>query len=286
MLRFLAFAVMLTLPLRAAEMAPPTAREIIQRAFKAADANDRLALQYTFHERIEEKFLGKHGKVKHDESKTWDVTLLDGSEYKRLIAKNGEPLGRKEEAREQRKLEKNLAKMRRETEKERRKRRARIEREHAEDRRFIREITRAYDFRLVREETANGVDTYVISATPRADYEPSFRKAKALKKVRGELWIAKGDYGWVKAELETTESFSWGFFLLRLHKGARVHLSQRLVDNEVWLMDNWRVEASGRAGLIAKFRGEFLGSYDNFRKFSTDSSITFGEPVNEPPRRR
>jgi hypothetical protein len=119
----------------------------------------------------------------------------------------------------------------------------------------------------------------VIHAEPRPDYEPSFRKAGVLRKLRGDLWISKADYGWMQAKIDTIEDFSWGLFLVKFKKGAEITFKQRWVNDEVWLIDNWHVKMRARAGLVVGINGEFDGTYSNFRKFSSDSSITFGETL-------
>jgi len=253
--------------------------EIIRRAFDASEANFQTARDYTYHERIEHIFRNKKGKVEEQESKTWEVVLVDGSEHRRLIAKNDEPLGAKQEAKEERKLQKSIEKMRGETPEQRAKRRAKAAKERERDQRYIREIIRAYDFKMWGEEPIDGIDAWVIYAEPRPGYEPSFRRANVLKKLRGRLWISKADYGWIKADIDTIEGFSWGLFLLKLHRGAKIEFTQQWFNDEVWLLDSWRVQMSGRAGLIARFDGELLGNCSNFRKFSADSSITFGDAL-------
>ena len=75
-------------PLRAAEDALP----IIQKAFEAARANDALVRQYVFHERIEQRRFNRRGVEKKRGSETWDVTLYEGSDYRRLIARDDRPL--------------------------------------------------------------------------------------------------------------------------------------------------------------------------------------------------
>jgi len=227
------FCLSMFCPARAAADALP----IIEKAFEAAQANEAIVRSYVFHERIEERRLNKKGEQKRLESTTHDVTLLDGSEYRRLIAKDDEPLDEKAAAKEQRKLEKKIEKMRNETPKQREKRLAKIEKERDEEDEFLEEITRAFDFRLAGEEEIDGLVAHVISAEPKPGYEPSSREAKVLTQLRATLWISKDDHGWVKAEMETLGDTKWGI-MLKLHEGAQIRLKQRRLNDEVWLPDN------------------------------------------------
>jgi hypothetical protein len=254
-----------------ATLADDDAFEIIQKAFEAADANRELAELYVFRERIESRLLTKKGNVKKQESKTWDVTLLDGSVYRRLVAIDDEPLSEKKDTKEQRKLEKQVEKLRKESPAQREKRLAKVEEERQEGAEFLEEITRAFDFTLAGEERVAGVDTWVIDAEPRPGYEPSSKQSRVLGKVRCRFWIAQDDYGWVKADIDTFEPFSWS--VIKIKPGAKISFTQQRVNDEVWLMDTWEVAARARAVLVIGFNGEFAGSYSDFRKFTTSTDV-------------
>ncbi len=251
------------------------ARAIIEQAFEAARANETIARDYVYHERVEETRFNKKGGVKKHEVHTWDVTLLDNSEYRRLIAINDKPLFPETEAKEQRKLEKQLEKMRNETPKKRKKRLAKIEKQRKEGEEFLEEITKAFDFRLEKEEAVAGVATHVISFTPKSGYVPKTREAKVLPKVRGTIWIAKEDHAWVQADMETIGNIRWAV-IFKLNEGARVRFTQRRHNEEVWLTDNWHLRIKARVAFV-KYDAEVKGSYSNFRKFETDSTPLLGE---------
>lgn len=269
---FLHFCLLLCSPAYgfAAEL---TAREIVERATAAGDRNDRIARNYTFHERREERTYRSNGDLGSSKSKTWDVTLLEGSEYRRLIARDDQPLSPKQEASEQRKLERSIEKMRRQTEGERAKRLRKLKADRDEEQRLREEVARCFDFRLAGEDELGGVASYVIDAEPRADCKPTLRQAKILPKLRGRLWVAKRDFGWVRVEVETIERISFGWFLFRLNKGSTMEFTQRFVNDEVWLVDNWRVRFRARVGLVKGYNGEVLGAYSEFRKFTADSRV-------------
>ncbi len=245
---------------------------IVEKAFLAAKDNQVVARSYVFRERVEERRFTKKGAEKKLESRTYDVTLLDSSEYRRLVAIDDEPLNEKAAAREQRNLEKQIERMRNESPKQREKRLNKVEQERQESDEFLEEITRGFDFRLRGEESLDGVATYVISAEPKAGYAPSSREAKMLTKLRGTLWISKADHAWVKADLEVFDDITWGI-LFKLREGATIRFTQRRLNDEVWLPDRWHVRATARAALVFKFNGEFSGSYSDYKRFTTDSTV-------------
>ena len=247
--------------------------EIVRRAFAADEQNDKQARNYTFHERSERRSFDKKGRLKSSRSKTHDLTILDGSVYRRLIARNDQALDPKEEGKEQKKLEKSIARMQKETPPQRKKRLAKQEKKKAVEREFVAEVQRAYDFQLVGEDCVDGIETYVIDAQPKPDYKPASRRARILPKLRGTFWIAKDDYAWVKLEAETIKKVSFGLFLFKLNKGAKLQFEKTRVNDEVWLVDTFRVRFKARLGLVKGFNSEFVSTYNNFRKFTASSRV-------------
>lgn len=256
-------------PVRAGDDALP----IIEKAFEAARANEALVREYVFHERIEERRLNRKGDEIKRQSETYDVTLFEGSDYQRLIARNDRPLDPDAEAKEQRKLDKHIQKLVNETPRQRRQRLARVEKEHRQGEEFLEEITRAFDFRVIREEEVDGMETWVISADPKPGYRPTGRMARVLPNVRATLWVAREGYAWVQAEIETFSDMTWAM-VYRLRKGTQIRFKQRLVDDEVWVTERWDVRLRANIALVYRLHAELTGTYSNFRRFSTDTTAT------------
>src|SRR6478735_4856175 len=82
------------------------AREIVRRSVNVGDENLKAARNYTFRERSEERTLDGAGRVTKTESETRDITVLSGSPYRRLIARDDKPLPPKDERKEDEKLRK------------------------------------------------------------------------------------------------------------------------------------------------------------------------------------
>src|SRR5215467_167900 len=103
---------------------PPTndPKEIIRRSVEIDHRMMERARNYTCQQREVEKHLDSHGNAKSTEIKTWDITILYGEPYSRLIQKNDQPLNEKDEKKEQEKLDKFVARHKAESEDERRKR--------------------------------------------------------------------------------------------------------------------------------------------------------------------
>jgi len=266
---------------------PPTtdAREIVRRSVEADHKSWELVRSYTCRQREVEKQIGKHGEIKSTAIKTYDVNFYYGREYSRLIEKDDQPLNEADQKKEDEKLEKFLAKLRDQSEEEREKRAAKEKKEHDEERAFLRDMVNAYDFTLLGEENIGGAETYVIQAIPRKDFHPTQPHADILSKIKGKIWIEKKEYNWVKVEAESIDTISFGFFLARIHKGARLNFEQVHLNDEVWLVRRFFISGGARLALVKNEAIEQEDTFSNYKKFVTTSRILPGAkevPAEQP----
>ncbi|MCL4402441.1 MAG: hypothetical protein M1436_07250 [Acidobacteria bacterium] len=259
------------------------AREIVRRSVEADRAAQNLARSYTFVERLDYREKDGSGQVKRREIKTFDVTLADGTPYRRLIERDDKPLSPAAQQQEEERLRKSIADRRSEKPEQRARRIREWEAKRRKQREFAREVVNAFDFKLLGEEQVDGHDTYIIEATPRPGYRPGSAAARFLTKTVARLWINKADYAWVKVDAEMTDTVSFGVFLARVYKGTRLHLEQTRVNNEIWLPRRIQVSSTGRIALIKRFGGEWDYTYRDYRKFQADSRVvSFGDPAATP----
>ena len=266
----------------------PNAREIVSKSVELDQRNARMIRRnYTWQVRVAERDTDKDGNVKKTKVETFDHVFLYGRSHQRLIAKNDQPLTPKEEQEEEKKIEKLKEKSEHESDADRQKREAERDKDIEENRKFLRQIPEAYDLELKGSEQIDGHDTWVIGLTPRPDFKPTVKYSDILKKIKGTLWIDKQEYQWVKADAELIDNATFGLFLVRLHKGARLQFEQMKVNDEVWFMRWSRVEGSARVALFVNARGDEETTFSNYRKFKADAKITGVSemPEKSPPDR-
>jgi len=266
-------ALLLILASATALLGQADVREVIRRAVAAEERNWKVARNYSFSERVNLRYLDSQGRVKSQEVRIHDVMLLDGSPYRRLVARDDRPLAPGEEKKEEEKLARSIAERREESAAQRAQRLAEYDRRPEWQREAWRELPEAFDFRLDAEEVWDGHSLYVIEATPRRGYQPRSRTAKVLARLQGKLWVDRQDYHLVKAEVEVVDTISVGLFLVRLTKGSRAAFEQTRVNDEVWLPRQVRAFVSARLGLLKVLRIEEEISYSKCREFQTDSPI-------------
>ena len=263
MIRYLIATALLT-PLLAQD-----AVDIVKKSLDRDANNNERSKDYTFLARQEEREFDSSGKVKSTESQTFDISILAGRPYERLVAKNDKPLPEKEQRHEQEKLDRELAKRQKETPAEK----ARLEKERVGNRRYLREVAAVYNLRLLGTETVSGKLAWVIAAEPKPGYKPTLDRAKILTKIRAKIWIDQAEYQWVKVDAEAIETLSFGFGLFRIAPGGKLHFEQTRINDEVWLPSVLSASASARLGYLKKLRGDVNVTYRDYRKFQTDSRI-------------
>jgi len=249
------------------------AREIVRRSCELDQKNVEIARNYTFLQRQVDSDLDSSGRPKGKQIRTWDVTMQEGSPYKRLVGRNDQPLSQAEQKLEDANLQNNIELRRKETPAQRERRIAEWNRKQQRQREPLKELPDAFDFRIVGEESLNGGDVYVIDATPKPGYKPKSSTTVFLTKVKARLWIDKQDYQWAKVEMETLDTITFGGFLVRLAKGGHLVLEQTRINNEVWLPKHIALEASARLVLVKGFHKSLDMFFSDYKKFQTDSRI-------------
>jgi len=253
-------------------------RDIVRRSVQLMGHNLAIARNYTFLERSETRELDSDAHVKSRKIMLYDVTLLEGSPYRRLVGKDDHGLSPEEERIEQKKLADSIAQRQKETPAERARRIADWEKKRQREREPLGEVPDAFNFRIAGEAQIDGRDAWVIEGTPRPGYHARSSLAKLFPKFRGKLWIDKADYQWVKTEAEVTDNISWGLFVARLSKGARLDVRMTRVNDEVWLPKHIEAKVSARVALVKKYRIEADTSFSNYRKFQVDSRVVAAPP--------
>jgi len=256
-------------------------RELIQKVADNDIENDKKQRNYTYIQREEERKLNRKGEVQSTESKTSEVMILYGSQVERLIAKNDKPLSEKDAAKEDEKIRKIIEKRQNESEEKRRKRLQQEEKDREESRQWVREISDAYNFRLAGTENVGGRDSYVVDADPRPGFQPHRKYANYLSKFRFRVWIDSAEMQLVKMDAECIDTVSWGLFVARIHKGARILVEQTRVNDEVWLPKHESVKLDVRVALLKNFNVDQDTTYRDYKKFRTDTKIVGVGEVQE-----
>lgn len=215
--------------------------DIINRSAAAMEKNWKAAPDYSFTERDVQTKRGGAKVVK-----TYQVLMIEGSEYHKLIALNDQPLSKTQEQQEQQKLQAEVDRRKHESSRERARRVARYQRERRQDHAMIAEMTKAFNFQLIGSETVDGHECWVFDAVPKPGYQPPSRDAKVLTGMRGKLWVDKQHYEWAKVQGEVVSPVSYGIFA-KVSPGTRFELEQAPVSADLWMPKHFSMRVNAKA---------------------------------------
>lgn len=212
----------------------PDALEIIKKSVAVHAADWKAQPEYSYRERDGKSKIDSSGQVRIEQSRTYEVMMIEGSPYNRVVAINDEALPRAQEQQEQNKLNREIKRRQHESPSERSARVSKYQNERSDEHLLMQQLVAAFDFRLAREERLNGIECYVFDASPKPSYHPPVDKARVLKAMKGQLWVEKNEYHWAKVEAEVTQPVEFALFLARVKPGTKFELDQAPVGN-IWL---------------------------------------------------
>lgn len=216
------------------DVSNPSIPEIVRRSVITNTNDWKSQPQFAYQEFDLKSKVDGGGSVHPQQSRRYEVLMIEGSPYNHLVAINNEPLSGAQAAQENAKLQRETLRRQHESPEDRRARIAKYENGRAEEHLLMQQMAEAFDFKLIGEETLEGAECYVLDATPRADYQPPVERARVLTGMRGRLWIDKSEYHWVKVQAEVISPVEFGLFVAQVKPGTRFELDQAPVGS-VWL---------------------------------------------------
>jgi hypothetical protein len=215
---------------------------VIQDSIAMINADWEQALNYDFVERDVQVRQNGARSVK-----TFQVMILGGSPYRRLIALDDHAISPAEEAEEVGKLADEIKRRRRESPRERFRRIDKYQKERRQDRSILGVMAEAFTFRLSGRETLDGHHCWVLEAEPKRGYQPVDRQAKVLTGMKGRLWIDETQNRWVKVEAQVFAPVSFVGFLAKVGPGTYFLLEQERVEGDLWLPKHFSVRVNASA---------------------------------------
>jgi len=211
-----------------------TVQEIVRRSVIANSKDWNSQPQYAHREFDLKSKVDSSGTAHPQQSKVYEVSMIEGSPYSRLVGLNNEPLRGAPAAQEEIKLQREIERRQHESMDARQARVQKYKASRAEEHMLMQQMAEAFNFKLVGEENVEGAECYVLDASPRPDYQPPVERARVLTGMRGRLWIEKNEFHWVKVQAEVISPVEFGLFIAQVKPGTKFELQQAPVGN-VWL---------------------------------------------------
>jgi len=231
---------------------------------------------YSFEQKIIRRQIGKDGVLRETESETNQLSFYKGYRISRMIEKNGRPLNEREQASEDREVQKRVEEIERRIAREERRRVSQSSSgpPDGEGRRIsIAEVLRASNLLNPRRERFKGRDVIVFDfePNPNFDYKNAKSFLKFFGKTAGVMWIDERDKQVARIDAVLFDSYKvGGGILANLKKGASFTLEQERVNDEIWLPSTADINLDVRVLLVAGINvNQVIRSY-NYRKFETE----------------
>jgi hypothetical protein len=238
----------------------PDLKAILQKSVAASETDFKAAPQYNYKER----------DCTPSETKTWAVTMLDGSPYQRLIAINDKPIPAAQAAEESKKQRQAEAQRRAESAGQRKRRIAKYERERAREHEMMAQLSDAFDFKLTGKTNLRGFNVWALQATPRAGYRPPNMESQALKGMEGELWIDQASYRWVKVTAKVIRPVTIGGFLARVQPGTQFEVEKSPVGNGIWQVTHFAMQSRAKVLMLVKRHEAEDDTFSDFERVHHD----------------
>jgi hypothetical protein len=234
---------------------PLNLRDLIARSVAANERDYKAAPSYSYKERDREG----------QSSKTFEVTMIAGSPYRRLIAISNRELPKAEKAREELHYRREVKRRSQESRAERRQRISKYETERRHDHELMGQLTAAFEFKLVGEDKLDAFDVYVLKATPKQGYQPPNLETRVLTGMQGQLWIDKSTYQWVKVTANVIHPVSIKGFLAEVEPGTLFELEKMPVGDGIWQPKHFSMKSHARVLFFHK-NGQEDQTYFDYRK--------------------
>jgi len=234
----------------------PDASDIVRQSVTAIHRNLSAATTYDYCERQQTR----------EGTKTYAVTMILGTPYRRLTEINSQPLAAAERQREQQKEDAERIARQRETTDDRARRLDKYQRERHRNKLIADELTQAFEFARETDQTVGTFDTYVFHATPRREYQPPTLEASVLTGMEGRFWIEQKSFQWVKVEVTVTRPVWIAGFLARVETGTQLMLEQSPVESDVWMPVHFSMKTRGRILLLFKQRAQIESTFFDYRR--------------------
>jgi hypothetical protein len=225
-------------------------QEIVQRATAAINSDWASDPKYAC---VEKDETTKGGKTTR---KTFQVVMIDGSEYHLDLPIDEAGLL---------KLKNEVERRRNESPEARQKRIDAWKKQHDENGEFLLDFPKVFDFQLVREDVRDGRPAYVLTAQPKPGYVATTRAAKVLLGMTGTAWVDKETLHPMHVECTVMKPVPVYGPLASVLPGTKIDIGMTRVTDAVWLIDEVRMRLAVAKLHFFKSDESTLSTYTEYR---------------------
>ncbi len=236
---------------------PPTPGQLIRAASAARKAQEEKGWKFTYHEDEDRFEKDKKGPLVPGERRTYDVIMLEGEPYRKLIRLNSQALDAKMQERVEQEMEA-----------------ARAERRQRKPATITRSVTlsdldsleRLFDNKVTGEETVLGRKTWRLESQPKRGYKPANKEEEQALGARRITWFDQQE----GVELKTRDVFirpTNGF-----QPGSEIEREYGKV-GDAWLIATQTLRIDFKVLAVVHARVETRYRYYDYQRFEVESKI-------------
>ncbi len=241
----------------------PDVQTIIQKSVEANQRDFEAAPHFNNKERDRDP----DGKG----SKTYQITMIEGSPYQRLIEVNRKPLSAAQNAEEMKKQQQAAAQRRAESPDQRKKRISDYETGRQRDHAMMEQLTKAFNFQLLGTRKLRGFTVWQLKATPKPGYNPPNMHAQVLTGMQGELWIDQKTYQWVKVTAQVIHPVSIAGFLAQVEPGTRFELEKSPVEGDIWQISHFSMKSQAKVLFVFSHNSQQDSTYFDYQRIDSST---------------
>ena len=241
----------------------PDSKEVIDRMLKRSQeiAKDDKAPQYCYKKHSLVEQLDSNGHAIKTTEKLYDVTLIKGYPFDRLVKVQGKPLSEAELAKEQKREEDFKKRISGQDPKKN------VE----EDQPMVtRDLMNHFEFKVVKRESVNDRQTLQVDFAAKPSTGKETVGDKILSHLKGTVWVDEQCAEIAKLDLRLTEGFSLGLLgMLGSLNECSLKMNRKPLSDGSWVNEVETIQIGGRK----------LFSSMHFRSTETSSGFEISKPA-------
>lgn len=236
----------------------PSAEATVRRAHDLQVAQNQKGWTYTYKEEKENYRAEKGGELKLESTEAFEIIMLEGETYRKLVLVDGKPL----DAKRQRQVDEEM-------DRERTKRKKRSLRRITRSVRIggLEEVLRLFDLKAAGEESISGRKAWRVEAEPKTGMKPANKADENAMNTRRTFWFDQETGAELRSEHEYLRATN-GF-----QPGSRVEMEFGRV-GEAWLIERLVFRFDLKAMAVVRARGEVRHRFFDYKRFAAESVLT------------
>jgi hypothetical protein len=194
--------------------------------------------------------------------------------YRRVIERNGMPVSAAELAQQDRAYRERVA------EAQRRPRAEEPGTARQRGERMIADVVDTLQFTSAGRAMRDGVQTIVVSFTPKPTARPVTREGRIAQKFAGTVWMQESNFEVMRVEAKAVDDLSFGYGLVaRLGEGTPALMVRKPVADGIWMPTELRLNGRGRAAFgLRRLVIDYVVEWFDYRRLPFESAAPFLDP--------